>query len=248
MSDFNYNNNGDNGNKPPMQKSAIIVTVVVLGAIVVIFFGIRSSNIPLIMGGFFLAFITMFVAAALQGKNKGAGGAKSGISGAKVNTTQLNKYMPLLADERTKQHPEVQRLLQYPAVQKAFFDPSSLSSSTIANDPHVGELFLVFDEMLAQGVINGTVYGTQGNVTPMATPMQSAMPTQPKPVNTSRRKIGLILDIVGSSMFVLPFISVFFVTTHLDSPMAVSMMSFVVSSAMPLGIILIVVGTIMRRR
>lgn len=228
-----------------MQKSAIIVTAVVLGAIVVIFCGIRSSNIPIIMGGFFLAFITMFVAAALQGKNKGAGGAKSGVT---VNTTQLNKYMPLLADERTKQHPEVQRLLQYPAVQKAFFDPSSLSNSTIANDPHVGELFLVFDEMLAQGVINGTVYGTQGNVTPMVTPMQSAMPTQPKPVNTSRRKIGLILDIVGSSMFVLPFISVFFVTTHLDSPMAVSMMSFVVSSAMPLGIILIVVGTIMRRR
>lgn len=248
MSDFNYNNGSDfnnGGNKPPMQKSAIIVTAVVLGAIAVIFCGIRSSNIPIIMGGFFLAFITMFVAAVLQGKNKGAGGAKSG---AKVNTTQFNKYMPLLADERTKQHPEVQRLLQYPEVQKVFFDPSALSNSTIANDPNVQELFLVFDEMLAQGVINGTVYGSQGNVTPMATPMQSAMPTQPKPVNTSRRKIGLILDIVGSSMFVLPFLGVFFVTTHLDSPMAVSITSFIISSAVPLGIIMIVVGTIMRRR
>lgn len=244
MSDFNYNNGNydNNGNKPPMTGPAKVVFIATIASFFLIAIATLTHNTILIMISVFLIFGTVIFAFAKVGKT---GGAKSGIT---VNTTQFNKYMPLLADERTKQHPEVQRLLQYPAVQKAFFDPSSLSNSTIANDPNVQELFRVFDEMLAQGVINGTVYGTQGNVTPMAAPMQSAMPTQPKPVNTTRRKVGMILDIIGSSVFVLPFISVFFVTTHLDSPMAVSMMSLVVSSAVPLGIILIVVGTIMRRR
>lgn len=238
MSDYNNNN----GNKTPMTGPAKVVFIATIASFFLIAFAMLSRSPILIMLSVVLIFGIVIFAFATTGRT---GAARSRMA---VNTTQFNKYMPLLADERTKQHPEVQRLLQYPEVQKAFFDPSTLSNPAISSDEHVQELFRVFDEMLAQGALNGTVYGPQSNLTPMQTPMQSAMPMQPKPVNTTHRKVGLILDILGSSMFVLPLLSVFFVTTNPGSSISISMMSFVISSAVPLGIILIVVGTIMRRR
>lgn len=234
-----------------MQKSAKIVTAVVLAAFVVMFFGITSHNMLIAMGGFLLAFVTVFVAATIQGKNKGAGGAKSGIT---VNTTQLNKYMPLLMDERTKQHPEIQVLLQYPAVQKAFFDPSSLSSSTVAGDPHVQELFLVFDEMLAQGVINDNIYGNLPNQA-QNYPQNTINPANPYqiPKNGSEdkktiRKAGKIMRFVGIGMFVLPFGLVFaLVGLNPGAPWTGTAISIVVSGACPMGMLLIIVGTVLGR-
>ena len=70
-------------------------------------------------------------------------------------TNSYGKYIPLLMDENTKQNPDVQRLLQYPAVQKVFFDPSSLSSQSIVNDEHVRELLAVLDELYP--TMNGAV-------------------------------------------------------------------------------------------
>lgn len=225
-----------------MQKSATIVTVIVVAMIAMIFLGAKSNNIPLVMGCFFAVFITVFVAAALQGKNKGA---KSGISGAKVNTTQFNKYMPLLLDERTKQHPEVQVLLQYPEVQKAFFDPSSLSSPTIANDPHVRELFLVFDEMLAQGAINGMPNPPQNSVAPAD---QFQKPKEDEAKKKSTRTAGKIMRWVGIGIFILPFGLVFTLSQlNPGSSLATAAVSFVVTGACPMGMLLIIVGTIIGR-
>ena len=245
MSDF-YNNN-NNGDKPPSQKERIIVTAIVVAAIALVFLGARVSSMPMIMGGFFAAAITVFVAAALQGKKKGA---KSGVSGAAVNSSQLGKYFPLLADERTKQHPEVQVLLQYTEVQRAFFDPSSLSNPTTANDEHVQELFLVFDEMLAQGAVNGNIYGNPQNIPQPGTMPSDSLRKKPEDEEKKKpiRKAGKIMRFVGIGIFILPFGLVFIMESlNPGSTVATAAVPFVVTGACPMGMLLIIVGIILSR-
>lgn len=128
------------------------------------------------LGGITLALIIIFAA-------QKAGSQKGGIIGAGVfvaacvatvildtkssgktksgkRSPFASKYDPLLLDERTKQDPDVQRLLQYPEVQKAFFDPNYLGSAEAQNDPNVRELIAVFDKMLQ----NREIYPNQSAI------------------------------------------------------------------------------------
>lgn len=209
--------------------------------------GFSAQNIGMAVMGFFLVFTVVFVGIIIKSKSNIANSSV----GTRVSTSQFNKYMPLLADERTKLHPEVQVLLQYTEVQRAFFDPSSLSRSTTANDEHVQELFRVFDEILAQGGINGNIYGnpqnlSQSGATP-ADPFQKAQPDsleKKKPIRTA----GKIMRWVGIGMFVLPFGLVFLLASlNPGSSIATAAVSLVVTGACPMGMMLIIVGTILGR-
>lgn len=60
----------------------------------------------------------------------------------------------VLTDPRIKQLPEVQRLLQYESVQKAFFNGQFPSSSEELADPHLQELVTVLSQLADEnGVI-----------------------------------------------------------------------------------------------
>lgn len=60
----------------------------------------------------------------------------------------------VLADPRIKQLPEVQRLMQYESVQKAFFDGQLPSDPKAASDPHLQELIDVLSQLADEnGVI-----------------------------------------------------------------------------------------------
>lgn len=207
--------------------------------------GAVTKSTVMIGLGVVMIVVTFVLITIFAGKqNRTASGGKSVVT--RVNASQFHKYMPLLADERTKQHPEVQRLLQYTEVQRVFFDPGSLSSSATANDEHVRELFAVFDEMLAQAAINGTVYGTQSGAAPMAAPMQMTNPE--KPPSTPRRTLGTILYFGGLAMFFLPFFSLFFMAMGSGtSTPAIKAMSFIMTGCAPIGMILIVIGRIIKK-
>lgn len=212
--------------------------------------GFSAQNIGMAVMGFFLVFTVVFVGIVVKSKSNIANSANSSV-GTRVSTAQFKKYIPLLNDERTKQHPEVQVLLQYTEVQRAFFDPSSLSRSTTTNDEHVQELFRVFDEILAQGAINGNIYGDlpnqpQNGAAP-ADPFQKAQPDsleKKKPI----RKAGKIMRWVGIGMFILPFGLVFILESlNPGSSVATAAVSLVVTGACPMGMLLIIVGSIIGR-
>lgn len=240
MSDNNNNNGKDKVGKTLL--AAAIATFVVLGL------GLATTNILLILVGAILIITTVIFGAATANKDQKL---KNSI---RPDMNRYYKYMPLLTDERTKQHPEVQRLLQYTEVQRAFFDPHSLASPTTGNDEHVQELLRVFDEILAQGGINGNIYGDPQNIS--QAPIQNgAMPSDPfqkmredeekkKPI----RKVGKIMRWVGVGMFTVPFVLVF-VLAGLNPGSSVSMtaVSFAVSGACPMGMLLIIVGSFLGR-
>lgn len=254
MSDFsNYGDNGFNGGdnngsgKKPPSKQAIIITVIAIAAGVLMMWGMSAHNFGVAVMGFCMVFIVTFVGIVIKSKSNGTNSSVS----TRVSTTQFTKYLPLLNDERTKQHPEVQVLLQYTEVQRAFFDPSSLSNSTTANDEHVQELFRVFDEILAQGGLNGNIYGNLPNQA-----QNGAMPSDPfqksqmdsfekkKPI----RKVGKIMRWIGIGIFILPFGLVFTLASlNPGSSLATAAVSFVVTGACPMGMLLIIVGTILGR-
>lgn len=232
-----------------MPKSAKVIFVTFAATFFFIAAGAAQKSTLMIGLGVIMFVATFVLIAIFSGKQNSAAGGKSGT--AKVNASQLNKYLPLLNDERTKLHPEVQVLLQYTEVQRAFFDPSSLSRSTTANDEHVQELFRVFDEILAQGGINGNIYGnpqnlSQNGATP-ANPFQKAQPDsleKKKPIRTA----GKIMRWVGIGIFILPFGLVFTLSQlNPGSPVATAAVSLVVTGACPMGMLLIIVGTILGR-
>lgn len=232
-----------------MPKSAKVILVIFAAMFFFIAVGATQKSTLMIGIGVILFMATFVLIAIFSGKQNSAAGGKSGT--ARVNASQFQKYLPLLNDERTKLHPEVQVLLQYTEVQRAFFDPSSLSNSTTANDEHVQELFRVFDEMLAQGAINGNVYGNlptrAQNGTMPADPFQKSQQDsleKKKPIRTA----GKIMRWVGIGIFILPFGLVFALAQlNPGSPAATAAVSFVVTGACPMGMLLIIVGTILGR-
>lgn len=205
--------------------------------------GTTSQSTIIIGIGVLLIVATFVIAMVLAGKKNG--GVKST---ARLDMSLYGKYLPILADQRTKQHPEVQRLLQYTEVQRVFFDASSLSLPATANDEHVRELLGVLDEMLAQGAINGTVYGAQSGAAPAIDPMQIMKQEQQKQKNTPRRKLGTILYYAGLAVFLLPFFTIFFMAMNIGSSTAeIKTMSFILTAGAPLGMVLIVIGRIIRK-
>lgn len=236
-------------NITPPPKAAKFIFAATIAVIILIALGtVRQNSVFIIMGVVLIMVIFGFAITAEKG-------ARS--DGGKVSAAQLpvqyGKYVPILTDERTKQHPEVQRLLQYTEVQRAFFDPSSLSKPATANDEHVRELLAVLDEMLAQGVINGTVYGAQNIAPSMNIPAQTIQQMQPiKPEeqkSTPKRKLGLVLQYIGLLMFFLPFLSVIFIGIAPEKTSSmVKVIPVVVTTGAPLGMLLVAIGKIIRRR
>lgn len=221
----------------------------------------RLSSI-VALGGITLALIIIFAA-------QKAGSQKGGIIGvgvfvaACIATVILDtkssgkpkigkrlpfasKYDPLLLDERTKQDPDVQRLLQYPAVQKAFFDPNYLSTAEAQSDPNVRELLEVFDKML----LNRDPYPNQGAIDASSPYARELFQNDPSRLQKKTRKprhvIGTLLGLVGVATLIIPFVVVFF-TAATDSPDSASNMSSMLFTAAPIGFVLIIVGSIIGR-
>ena len=109
--------------KKKMEPAGLVGILSFVIGIVIVFAG-KDNKTPVVsIVGFFVAFIGVAVASFMQSASrKKSSGFASGASKA-VLSGSMKKYVPVLADERTKQDPEVQRLLQYTSVQKAFFDP-----------------------------------------------------------------------------------------------------------------------------
>lgn len=227
-----------------MPKGAKIVFAATIASIICIAIGTTTRSS--IMIGFSVVLIVGTIVYAMIFISRENGG---GIKAAKLDMSLYGKYIPLLADQRTKQHPDVQRLLQYTEVQRVFFDASSLSSPSTANDEHVRELLAVFDEMLAQAAIDGTVYGAQSSVTSTIDPMQIVKQEQQKQKNTPRRKIGTILYYAGLAMFLLPLGMIFFMAMNIgEATASLKAMSFILTAGAPLGMALIIAGSIIRRK
>ena len=168
-------------------------------------------------------------------------------------TNSYGKYTPILMNESTKQNPDVQRLLQYPAVQKVFFDPSSLSTPSIMNDEYVRELLAVLDELYPS--INGAVNGITNAA--YQAPQIGTMPSEQKQIeeqynksHSTRRKVGSILMAIGILIFVLPFLFVFAKVGSTGStgvPISEMGVFSVLFNAAPVGMILIIVGAVLKR-
>lgn len=224
-----------------MPTAAKIIFGAVIACILCIAIGTFTNSVGMIGIGAVMIVGTVIFGMIVASRN--TGGVKNT---AKLDISQYGKYFPILTDPRTKQHPDVQRLLQYTEVQRVFFDASSLSSPTTANDEHVRELLAVLDEMLAQGAINGTIYSAQSSVTPTIDPMQITKQEQQK--NAPRRKIGLILQLVGLGLFFLPFCTIFFLAMNSsEATGSLKAASFILTAAAPLGMALVIAGGIIRK-
>lgn len=191
--------------------------------------------------------LVIFVAAIAAGKitekvTAASDKAKyvSGMSGGSVKIT--SKYQPLLMDERTKQDPDVQRLLQYPTVQKAFFDPNYITSAAAQNDPFIRELMEVLDRMLGDGGANGDL-GGYGNVNQSPAYFtelnKREVERQQREKSKPRIIAGRIITAVGLIMFCLPFFAALF-----NEFGGYFMLFF---GAAPFGMVLIVIGKIIKK-
>ena len=191
--------------------------------------------------------LVLFVAAIAAGKITEKVTASSvkakyvrGLSDNSAKTT--SKYQPLLMDERTKQDPDVQRLLQYLSVQKAFFDPNYLSTAEAQNDPYVRELTEVLDRMLGDGGANGD-FGGYGNINQSSAYFtelnKREVERQQREKSKPRKIAGRIITAVGLIMFCLPFFAVFF-----NEFGGYFMLFF---GAAPFGFVLVIIGSIIRK-
>lgn len=220
------------------------------------------------LGGIALALIIIFAAQKAGSQTGGMIGAgvfiAACIATAVIDTKNSSKskngvrianggkYDPLLLDERTKQFPEVQRLLQYTSVQKAFFDPNYLATAEAQNDPNVRELLAVFDEMLLSRAANGDSVPYPSQSASGATPyskelLQDDLKLQKKAKRKPRHTVGAVLAYIGVATLIIPFILVFLVLFANPEDGAVQMSS-VLFTAAPIGFVLIIVGSIIGRR
>lgn len=140
----------------------IFAAVMAVGIVSILFvskrrFGsnnISKSNTPLVVaivvtvvGGLMMAlFMVLAMTAGIRDSKKRAA--------ASPDNVQYTVDPTVLTDPRIKQLPEVQRLLQYESVQKAFFGGQFPSSSEELADPHLQELVTVLLQLADEnGVI-----------------------------------------------------------------------------------------------
>lgn len=214
------------------------------------------------LGGITLALIIIFAAQKAGNQQGGLIGAGvfvaacvatvildstgSGRLKASARRTGASKYDPLLLDERTKQDPDVQRLLQYPEVQRAFFDPNYLGTAEAQNDPNVRELLAVFDRMLQ----NREIYPNQNAIDASSPYARELFQNDPSRLQKKQRKprhvIGKLLGLVGMAMLFIPFV-LMFVFAAIDSTDGVGKLSSFLFAAAPVGMVFIIVGSIIGR-
>ena len=202
-----YNDNNEN------KISAIVGIGGVLLSMIVLILGARTNSGVLTIIGVIL-FVLAILAGIIIGKvNETAEKAKymRGLSGGPAKIT--SKYQPLLIDQRTKQDPDVQRLLQYPTVQKAFFDPDFITTPAAQNDPSVRELMEVLDRMLDSGAVNGDFaqYPSTGsfsdpNSAHLSEMKRHEIEQRERRKNSPRRIVGRIIKYVGLGIFFIPFV------------------------------------------
>ncbi|MDE6727166.1 MAG: hypothetical protein K2J80_04410 [Oscillospiraceae bacterium] len=225
--------NNNKGNKLP----AIIVLGGVALSIIFLFLGAKTENQTVALVGVGLFFATV-AAGIFIGNGSGAGKASRELR------TNAKKYEPLLLDERTKQHPEVQRLLQYTSVQKVFFDPPYFKTSEAQNDPNVRELLAVFDDILSGGAAYGGFNGTNVYTDSLS---RNEIMRREKEKNKPRRIAGTVLMLVGIGLFVIPFFTVFFSSmSSPESTTSAKSASFLFTAA-PFGMVLIIIGSILKK-
>lgn len=235
-------------------KGKKTLMIIVLTSIAILLFSLllgAGTDNPVIflvgMGLFFLMFIAGI--SVINAGNKASGGKTSGES--KKNAL---KYEPLLLDERTKQDPDVQRLLQYTSVQKVFFDPEYLKTVAAQTDPYVIELLGVFDNIISSRTLNGDypLYpnqsGLNGTNAYTNALIQNEIKRRENEKKKPRRIVGRVLTYVGLGLFVIPFFVIMFLGMNSpESTGAVKSASIFLTSAAPLGMMLIVIGSILRK-
>lgn len=224
------------------KKIALIGMGGVLLAFILLVLGLKTYSSVLIIIGVVVFFLTVLGATVIANIVNSASDAKLAKDRASYRAKVTTKYQPLLADERTKQHPDVQRLLQYLTVQKAFFNPGYIYSMEAQNDPHVRELMSILDSMLDGGGINGD-FGGYGNVDPNSAYVSELnrreLLQHERKQKRPRSIAGSIMVGVGVALFMLPFISAFFNVFGKN-------LVFVMGAA-PIGMLLIVVGKIIKK-
>ena len=237
------------GGKPIFAITLIMCFFVAVALIVV---GTRISNGVLKVIGIVAFAIMFFILFVFNPKINGKNSSSAVKKTQTIPIEKANRYYALLIDERTKQNPDVQRLLQYPAVQKVFFEPSCLNTVEAAASSEVTELLALFDEMLtvqqtddfngAAQNINVPFYSTEMNMNNMNKGTEQAP-------NKTKRTIGRVLYTVGILLFILPFLLVFI-------PMAVNDGNTVLLTAnlmktimviAPISVLLTIVGAFLKR-
>lgn len=218
----------------------VIICCAVVG-LCMIFYGSKvGAAIPALIGAgiFVFGIIAGDIVQTIIDKKNGR--AVGGVS-AKSSKKTGEKYLPLLLDERTKQHPEIQRLLQYIEVQKAFFDPSYIGTAQAQSEPHVQELMGVLDDIIAAQTMSGVSPLPNGG-TPLGSAYDPRAEKQrrKKERNKPRRVIGRIFIAIGFLLVIMPFLTVAF--TRVQDGFQ-SMAAFTIA---PMGFAFLTVGTIMK--
>lgn len=225
----------------------IIILCGVILAVIFVAMGLKSDEqtLSVIGAGIFIVTVitVLFIENVISKSNS------DGKISSETEKTAL-KYEPLLLDERTKQDPEVQRLLQYPTVQKVFFDPEFLKTAAAQSDPYVRELLAVLDNIIITQTANG-VYpppgqgNFNGNSAYANILMQKEIVRREKEKNKPRRIAGTVLMFTGLALFIVPFSTVF-IAAAVGSELAEIMSSFLFTAA-PIGMALIVIGKIVKK-
>ena len=238
MNDFNDN-----------KLSAIIgIGGVLLSVFIFILSAKTDSGVLAVIG--LIVFVLAIVAGKITEKvTKASDKAKHlrGLSGGSVNIT--SKYQLLLMDERTKQDPDVQRLLQYLSVQKAFFDPNYITSAAAQNDPYVRELLEVFDRLTGGSEVNGDFaqYPSTGSFSDPNSSYLSEMKRheieqRERGKNRPRRIVGRIIKYVGLGIFFIPFVIMFLSPTGVKNGESAAYFFM----AAPFGMIMAAIGSKIR--
>lgn len=198
------------GPKKKIPLAGIVAISSFVTGFIIMFSGMNNKTpvVPLI--GFCVAFVGVIVASFIQGASKKNTPGYSGGAPKATLSVSLQKYVPVLADERTKQDPEVQRLLQYTSVQKAFFNPAYLDSTEARSDPNVRELLGVLDNIILEQTAGGAYQPSapstfNGTSNYEREQMQDKINKQKSIKNKPRRIVGLIISIMGFAMFMVPF-------------------------------------------
>lgn len=191
-------------NRNKITPGGMVVLCGFLTGLCVIFYAARSGEpIPAFIGTGLVVLSPIAGEIVQSVKNKEKLRIEHGVS-TKSSKKNAAKYLPLLSDERTKQHPEIQRLLQYLEVQKAFFDPSYIQTAQAQSEPNVQELMEVFDKIIAWQETNGTAPLPNGG-TPLGSFDPFAQQRRRDEQSKPRKVVGAILAIVGLLTFISPF-------------------------------------------
>lgn len=200
------------------KKNGIIVLVGAGGVLIAVIFMMlanktENNSLGLVgMAIFALTVVGLIIASSILDKIvKAKNGGKSSVE---PMVTTLDPR--LLMDERTKQDPDVQRLLQYHSVQKVFFDPNYLATAEAQNDPNVRELLQILDRMSKSGKMYndlapypGTGGAADANSAYISEMKRREDLQRERQKNTPRRTVSKILRYVGLALFLVPFIVVF---------------------------------------